>query len=90
MAPQTAQESTSGSELSRMMGASSSMSQTAPQHQRRFHLVHRDAAIAATEDMTLDTPLETDFSMRSSKNMKQHAIGCEYIQIEFDSRQLTI
>jgi len=72
------------------MGASSNTSHAERQHQCRHHLVHRDAAIAATENMTLDRQLKTVYKIGISKNTKQHAIGCEYIRIEVDGHQLII
>jgi len=52
IAPQKPQEDASGSELSRMTGASSNDHPAETQQQHRHQLVHQDAANAATENMT--------------------------------------
>jgi len=54
MDPQTPQPSVIESESSRTMGASSHASVAETQQQHRHQLVHRDAAIAATENITQD------------------------------------
>jgi len=57
MAPQTPQQGESGTELTRTMGASSNTPPAETHPQRRYNLVHRDAANAATKKMTLDAQL---------------------------------
>jgi len=42
-----------------------------------MQLVHRSAAIAATEDMIQDVHLNMVCKTKSCKNQKQHAIRCE-------------
>jgi len=51
------------------------LAETKPQ--RRHQLVHRDAAIAATEIIALDAHLNMLRKTRHSYNTQQHAIGCE-------------
>jgi len=60
------------------------------QQERRHKSVHRDAANAATKHMTQDTHLKIVLKTGSRKNKKQHAVGCEYIQIEANGGQLTV
>jgi len=45
-------------------------------------LVHRKAANAAIKHMTQDAHLQIVRKSGSSKNKKQHAVGCEYIHNE--------
>jgi len=52
-------------------------------------LIHRNAANAATENMTQDAHLKIVPQTRNSKHQKQHAIGYEYIHIAVNSHQLT-
>ena len=90
MVPQTAQQGASGLESSRTMGTSSNMPTADTQLQHIHHLVHSDAANAATENMTLDAHLKVVRKSRNSKDRKQQAIGCDCCRIEVDSRQLTM
>jgi hypothetical protein len=53
-------------------------------------LVHRDAANVATNHITQDAHLMIVCNIGSSKNKKQHAVGCEYILIEGNGGQLTV
>jgi len=73
-----------------MMGASSNMPSAETQLQHRHQLVHSDAAIAATGNMTLDEPTKMAHNTRNNKNQKEHAHRCAYMQIEVDCRQLMI
>ena len=68
MAPQPPLQGESGTESSRMMGASSNTPPTETQLQRRHHSVHRDAGNAATENMTLDAQLKIVCKTGSNKN----------------------
>jgi hypothetical protein len=77
MAPQTPQPGVIQSESSRTAGASSNAPLAEPQLQRRHQLVHRDAAIAATENMAQDAHLNKVHKTRHSNIRQQHAIGCE-------------
>jgi len=90
MAPQTPQQGARGTESSRTTRASSNTPPAETQLQRRHRLAHRDAANAATENMTLYAQFKIVRKTRSSKNKKQHAIGCEYGQTEVDGCQLMI
>ena len=58
--------------------------------QRRHQLVHRDTAIVAAENVTQDAHLTIVRKTGSKKNRKQHAIGCESIDICVDDSQLRI
>jgi len=58
--------------------------------QLRHHLVHSDAANAATDNMTLDAQLNIVGKTGSSKNEKQHAIRCMCSRIEVHGCQLMI
>jgi len=78
MAPQTPHHAESGTESSSTMRAYLNMPPAETQLKHRHHLAHRDAANAATENMTLDAQLGIEHKSGSSKNKKQHATGCEY------------
>jgi hypothetical protein len=58
--------------------------------ERRHKLVYSDAANAATKHMTQDAYLKIIRKTGSSKNKKQHMVGCEYIHTEVTGGQLTI
>jgi len=73
-----------------MTGTSSNAPHPETQLQLGQNLVHRDAANAATESMTLNTKLKIVHDSRSSKKKKQHVIGCEYCRIEVAGRQAMI
>jgi Fe-S oxidoreductase len=90
MAPDTLPPGTIGTESRRTTGASRNAPLGETQQQRRHQLVHRDAAIVATENMTQDTHLKKVRKTGSSKNKKQHAIGCESIHIHVNDSQLKI
>jgi len=80
----------SRSNTSRLAGAPSNMEILGTQQERRHYLVHHDAANGATKHMTQDAHLKIVRKAGSSKNKKQHAVGCEYIHIEAKGVQLTI
>jgi hypothetical protein len=65
-----------------LAGATSNTQPVGTQPERRHKLVHRNAANAATNLMTLEAHLKIICKTGCSKNMKQHAVGCEYIHIE--------
>jgi len=88
MTTQTPQTGESGSESSEMTGASFNVALQGTQQQRRHQWVHRKAANVATENMTQDTHLKIVCKTSSSTNKKQHAIGCKYVHIMVDGRQL--
>jgi len=80
----------SGSNTGQLAGATTNTDDLGTQQERRHKLVHRDAANAATKIMTQDTHLEIVRKTGSRKNMKQYAVGCEYIHIEAKGSQLTV
>jgi hypothetical protein len=59
------------------MGASSNAPLAETQLQPRHQLVHRDAAIAATENMAQDAHLKNVRKTGRINNRQQHAIGFE-------------
>jgi hypothetical protein len=90
MAPETFQPGAIGAESSWMTRTSINVPPGETQQQPRPQLVHRDAAIVATEHITQDAHLKKVHKTGSSKNMKQYAIRCESIHISADDSQLTI
>ena len=90
MAPEIIQPGAIEAELSRMKGTSTNAPPGETQQQRRHQLVHRDAAIVATEDMTPDAHLKIVQNTGSRKNKKLYAIGCESIHIDVEDGQLTV
>jgi len=80
----------SGSNTGRLAGATSNTNILGTQQERRHKLVHHNAANVATKHMTQDAHLNIVRKTESSKNKKQHAVGCEYIHIEANSAQLTV
>jgi len=79
----------SGSNTWRLAGATSKKELLGKQQERRHKLVHRDATNVATKHMTQDAHLKMVRKTGSSKNKKQHAVGCEYIFIVANGGQLT-
>jgi hypothetical protein len=77
MPPQTPQPGVIQSESSRTAGASSNVPLAETQLQRTHQLVHRDAAIAATENMAQDPHLKKVRKTGRSNTRQQHAIGCK-------------
>jgi len=90
MDTQQPQPGPSGSKSAQLADASSNMSLISTQQERRHQLVHREAADAATKHMTKDAHLKIVLKTGSSKNKKQHAVGCEYLHTVVNSLQLTI
>jgi hypothetical protein len=80
----------SGSNTGRLAGATSNTEILATQQELRHKLVHRDAANVATNHMTQDAHLKIVRKTGTSKNKKQHAVGCEFIHIEENGGQLTV
>jgi hypothetical protein len=80
----------SGSITGRLAGATTNTDILGTQQVRRLKLVHHDAADAATKHMTQDAHLKIVRKTESSKNNKQHAVGCEYIHIEVNGGQCSI
>ena len=79
----------SGSNTGRLAGTTSNMELLGTQQESRHKLVHRNAANVATKHMTQDAHLKIVRKTGSSKNYKQHAVGCEYILIVANGGQLT-
>jgi len=90
MDTQTPEPGETGSESSWTMGILSDMSHNGTQQQRRHQLVHRNAANAVTKHMTQNKHLTIICETGSSRNKKQHAIGCEYIHTLVNSGQITV
>jgi len=90
MAPQSPQPGVIQSESSLTMGDSSNAPLADTQQQRRHQLVHRNAAIAATENMAHDADFKIVCITGRSNDKTQHAIGCDYLHIDAESGQLTI
>jgi len=81
MAPETLPVGAIGAESSRTTGASRNTPLCETQQQRRHQLVHCNAAIVATENISKDAHSNKVRKTGSIKNKKQHAIGCELIHI---------
>jgi hypothetical protein len=80
----------SGLNTGRLAGHISNTAIFRSQQQRRYKLVHHDAANAATKHLTHDAHLKIVRKTGSGKNMKQDAVGWEYIHIEGNSGQFTV
>jgi len=89
MAPEILEPGAIEAESSRTTGASNNAVPSETQNQRRHRLVHRDAAVVDTENMTQDADLKIVIKTGFSKNKKQQAIGCESIHINVVQGQLT-
>jgi len=90
MVTQPPQPGPSGSESSRLAGASSNTSLIGTQQESSHQLVHRDAANAATKHITLDAHLKIVCKTGRSTDTQQHAVGCVYIHSVFNGGQYTI
>jgi len=90
MAPRMLQPGAIEAKSSRTTGASNNAPPSETQQQGRHQLVHRDAAIVATENMTQDAHLRLVGKTGRCRNTKQHAIGCESVHIDVDDGQLTV
>jgi len=90
MAPETLPPGAIKAESSRTTGALHNQRLGETQQQRRHQLVHRDAAIVATDNLTQDAHFENVHKTRSKMNKKQQAIGCEWINISVDDGELAI
>jgi len=80
----------SGSNTARLAGTTSNTEVLCTQQERRYNLVRRDTANAATKYLTQDAHLKIVRKTGSRKNIKQLALGCEYNHIEPISGQLTV
>jgi len=90
MATQTPQPGVNGTESGWLMGITPNMSFSGIQQEHIHQLVHHNAANAAIKNMTQDAHLNIVHITGSSKNKKQHAIGCEYIHIKVNDTQLSV
>jgi len=89
MAPGSLQQGAIGAKSNRMTGTLTNVPPGERQQQRRHQLVQHGTAIVATKNMTQDAHLPILRETRSSRNEKQHAIGCESIHVKVDDGQLT-
>jgi hypothetical protein len=71
----------SGLNIGRLAGATSNTELLGTQQERRHKLVHRDAANVVTKQKTHDAHLKIVRKTGSSKDKKQHVVGCKYILI---------
>jgi hypothetical protein len=90
MVTQPPRQGDSGSITGTFAGAISNTEILCTQQQHRYKLLHRDADNLATKRMTQDAHLKIIRKTGSSKNKKQHTVGCEYIMREANSGQLTV
>jgi hypothetical protein len=90
MAPDTVHPGAIGDKSSQTIGAPSNAPLGKTPQQCRHQVFRRVAAIVATENMTQEAHLKNIRKTGSSKNIQQHAIGCELIHICVDDGQLTI
>jgi hypothetical protein len=79
-----------GSNTSRLAGATTNKDILGTQQDRRHKLVHRDAADAATKDITQDAHIQIVGKTGGRSNKKQHAVGCEYVHRDMISGQITV
>jgi hypothetical protein len=80
----------SGINTGRLAGATSNTELLGTQQEPRNKSVHCDAANVAAKHMSQDAHLKIVRKTGSSKNTKQHAVGCEYILIVAKGGQLTL
>jgi len=80
----------SGSNPGQLAGTTLNTAIFGTQQERRDKLVHRDAANAATKQMTWDVHLKIVRKTGCSKNHKQHEVWFKYIHNEVNSGQWTI
>jgi len=79
MDTQPPQPGQSGSKSSRLAGSLSNTLLIGTQKERRHQLVHREAANAATKNMTQDAHVKIVHMTGSCTNKKQHAVGFDVI-----------
>jgi len=77
MVPEKPQPGVIEAESSRTTGSSQNAPLGETQQPRRHQLVHCDAVIVATANMTQDAHVNIVCKTGSSKHQMQHAIGCE-------------
>ena len=90
MATKTPQPAENGTEPGGSTGISPDTSLSGTQRECRHQLVHCNAANVATKNMSQDAHLQIIHKTESSKNKKQHAIGCKYIHIKVNDSRLTV
>jgi len=86
---QPPQPGPSGSKSSPLAGTSTHTSLIGTQQERRPHLVQRNAANAASRNMTRDANLEIVRKTGSCTKKEQHVFGCEYIYTVVNGPRLT-
>jgi hypothetical protein len=77
------------SELSEMTAASCNASLDRTQQQCRYKIFNFDGANSNTANMTNDPQLEALHKTRSSKYLRLHPIGHQYLHIMVDGHQIT-
>ena len=87
---QPPQPAASRSKSSRPAGDTSNMSLIATQQEHRHQLVHRNAADAATRNMTHDAHVQIISKIWCSSNKQQHAVGCKWMYNVVMGHQLTV
>jgi len=90
MDTQPPQPAASGLKSSGLTGNISNSSLIWTQEECGHQLVHCDAADAATRHMTQDAHLQMVCKTGSIKDKQQHAVGCMYMHIVVNSRQLIL
>jgi hypothetical protein len=80
----------SGAHIGRLAGTTSNTEILGTPQERRYKLVHRDAANVATKHMSQVAHLKLVRKTGSHKNKKPHAVGCEYIIPLANGGQLTV
>jgi hypothetical protein len=90
MNTQLPQPGPSGFKSSQLAGAASNTSLIGTNPECRHHLVHRDTANTATNNMTQHVQVQIVCKTRCSTNQKQHTVGYMYIHTGVNNCQLTI
>jgi len=90
MAPEILQPEVIEAESSRTTGASNNAPPSETPQQCRHQVVHRNAAIVATENMTQNARLKIVSKTVSNRKQKHQANGCESIHINVDDGRLTV
>jgi len=90
MATKTPRPGENGTVLGRSTGVTPNMSLSGTQQERRHQLLHRNAAHAATKNMTQDAHLKIIRKTGRSKKKKPRAIECDYICVRVNDGWLTV
>jgi len=93
MTPEILQRGVIEAESSRTTGSSKNAPPGKTYQQHRHQLVHHDAAIVSTKNMTQDAHLKIEHetgSTPSFNNKKQHTIRCDSIHSNVDQGQVTL